>query len=78
MTQIISEYCNLEQKKYKDKTRLVGEGDPHWQLCRKFQFHYMNKWYMHNPESLLENETHKVLWDFETQTDHLITPDHQT
>ena len=26
---------------------------------------------MHNPESVLENETHKLLWDFETQTDHL-------
>ena len=24
---------------------------------------------MHNPESVLENETHKLLWDFETQTD---------
>ena len=27
---------------------------------------------MHNPESILENETHKILWDFEIQTDHLI------
>ncbi len=26
---------------------------------------------MHNPESVLENETHNVLWDFEKQTDHL-------
>ena len=32
----------------------------------------MNKWYMHNPESVLENETHKLLWDFERQTNHLI------
>ena len=28
---------------------------------------------MHNPESVLENETHKLLWDFETQTGHLIS-----
>ena len=28
---------------------------------------------MHNPESVLENEMHKVLWDFEIQTDHLIS-----
>ena len=28
---------------------------------------------MHNPESVLENETHKLLWDFEIQTDHLIS-----
>ena len=27
---------------------------------------------MHNPESVLENEKHKVLWDFEMQTDYLI------
>ena len=33
----------------------------------------MNKWYMHNPESVLENETHKFLWDFDIQTDHLIS-----
>ena len=28
---------------------------------------------MHNPESVLENETHKLLWDFGIQTDHLIS-----
>ena len=33
----------------------------------------MNKWYMHNPESMIENETHKILWDFEIQMDHLIS-----
>ena len=27
---------------------------------------------MHNPESVLENEKHKILWDFEIQTDHLM------
>ena len=27
---------------------------------------------MHKPESVLENETHKILWDFEIKTDHLI------
>ena len=28
---------------------------------------------MHNPESVLENEAHEFLWDFEIQTDHLIS-----
>ena len=28
---------------------------------------------MHNPEAVLENETRKHLWDFEIQTDHLIS-----
>ena len=27
---------------------------------------------MHKPENALEKENHKILWDFETQTDHLI------
>ena len=27
---------------------------------------------MHNQESVLENETHKLLWDFEIQTKHQI------
>ena len=36
---------------------------------------------MHNPESFLENETHKILCDFEIQTVHLILarwPDQKT
>ncbi len=28
---------------------------------------------MHNPASVQENVTHKLLWDFEVQTDHLIS-----
>ena len=34
---------------------------------------------MHNLASVLKNDTHKLLWDFEIQTDHLISvrrPDH--
>ena len=38
----------------------------------KFQFDYTNKWYMHNPAPVLENDTPKLLWDFNIQTDHLI------
>ena len=28
---------------------------------------------MHDPESVQENEMHKLLWDFDIQTDHLIS-----
>ena len=35
-------------------------------------FDHTNKWYMHNPAPVLENDTHKLLWDFNIQTDHLI------
>ena len=29
--------------------------------------------FMHNPESILENEMHRIICDFEKQTDHLIS-----
>ena len=45
----------------------------HWKLCKKLKFNHTNKWYMHNPESVLENGMHKLLWDFVIQTDHLIS-----
>ena len=33
----------------------------------------MKKWYMHNLVSVLENDTHKLLWDFDIQTDYLVS-----
>ena len=33
----------------------------------------MNKWYIHNPDFVLENEIHKLLWNFDIQTDPLIS-----
>ena len=44
----------------------------HWELFQNFRFYHTNKWYRHNPESILENEMHKILWEFEIQMDHLI------
>ena len=31
---------------------------------------------MHNPAAVLENKTHKLIWDLEIQTDHLILARH--
>ena len=45
----------------------------HWELCKKLKFDHTSKQFIHNPESILENETHKLLWSFEIQTDHLIS-----
>ena len=42
-------------------------------MCKKFKFDHTNKWYLHNPASILENDTHKLLWDFDIQMDHLIS-----
>ena len=41
-------------------------------MCRKFQFDHTNKWYIHNPAPVLENDSHKLIWDFNIQSDHLI------
>ena len=68
---IISECSKLALKEYKTRPDWVGKV-VHWEMCRKFQFDHTNKWYMHNPAPVLENDTHKLLWDFNIQTDHLI------
>ena len=69
---IISESSKLAQKDYKTRYDWVGK-IIYRELCEKIIFDYMNKWYMHNPESVLENDTHKLWWDFDIQTDHLIS-----
>ena len=45
----------------------------HWELCKNLKYDHTKKWYMHNLESVLKNETHNFFWDFEMQTDHLIS-----
>ena len=40
-------------------------------MDRWLKFDYSTSWYMHKPESLLENETHRNLRDFKIQTDSL-------
>ena len=69
---IISECSKLAQKEYKARHDWFGKVI-HWEMCKKFQFDYTNKWYMHNPAPVLKNDTHKLLWDFNIQTDQLIT-----
>ena len=69
---IISKCSKLAQKEYKARHDWVGKGI-HWELCKKFKFDHTNKWYMNNPAPVLENDTHKLLWDFDIQTDHLIS-----
>ena len=68
---IISECSRLAQE-YKTRHDWVDKVI-HWVLCKKFKFDHMNKWYMHNLASVLENDTHKLLWDFDIKTDHLIS-----
>ena len=69
---IKSECSKLAQKEYKVRNDWVGK-EIHWEMCRKFKFDHINKWYMHNPPPVLENDSHKLLWDFNIQTDQLIS-----
>ena len=69
---IVSECSKLAQKEYKDRHAWVGKVII-WEMCKKLKFDHANKWYMHNPPSVLENDTHKLLRDFDIQTDHLIS-----
>ena len=68
---IINECSKLAKKEYKTRHDWVGKLI-HWELCKKLKFDHTARWYMHKPESVLENETYKTLWDFEIQIDHCI------
>ena len=69
---IISKCSKLAQKERKTRHAWVGKVI-HWETSNKSKFDHTNKWYLHNPASVLENDTHKFLWDFDIQTDHLIS-----
>ena len=69
---IISECSKLALKEHKTRHDWVGKVI-HWEKCKKFRFDHTSKWYVHNPAPVLENDTHKFLWDFDIQTDHLIS-----
>ena len=63
---IISE---LAQKEYKTRHDWVGKVI-HWEMCKKSEFDHTNKWYMPSRETILENNTHKIPWDFDIHTGH--------
>ena len=69
---IISECSKLAPKEYQTRHDWVGEVI-HWEMCKKFKFDHTNKLYMHNPAPVLENNTHKLQWDFDMHTDNLIS-----
>ena len=68
---IVSGYRKLAQKEYKRRRDNLGK-IVHWKLARKCNFEAGDKWYEHEPESVLENEDYKILWNFSIQTDHVI------
>ena len=67
---IINKCSKLTQKEYKTRHAWVRKVI-YWELCKKFKFDHTSKWYMHNPESVLENEIHKILREFENRSSNL-------
>ena len=57
---IISECSKLSPKEYKARYDWVGKVI-HREMCKKSKFEHTNKWYMHNPAPILENDTYKLL-----------------
>ena len=43
----------------------------HWEVCRKTGFDVIEKWYKHEPEEMVENDSWKILWDVTLQTDYV-------
>ena len=66
----VDEGTDLAQKEYKRRHNNLGK-IVDWKLARKCNFEAGDKWYEHEAE-ILENEDHKILWDFSIQTDHVI------
>ena len=67
---LIREHSKLAQKKYKTRQLWVCEVI-HSKLCEKLIFDHTNT--CTTPESVLENEAHKLLCDFEIRMNHLIS-----
>ena len=38
-------------------------------MCKKIEIECEYKWFLYQPEPVLENDKIKILWDFEIQTD---------
>ena len=64
--------CSKLVQNYKTGNDWVGKVI-HWEIWMRFKFDHTNKWYMHKPAAVLENDTHKLRWDFDIKTDHLIS-----
>ena len=59
------------QKEYNRPHDWMGK-TVHWDICRKKGFNVPEKWYKHKPLSCTENESFKILWTFNIQTDNII------
>ena len=68
---LVSECEKMAQKEYKRRhdnvCRII-----HWELCGKHNLERAKYWYDHQPAGVIENDSHKILWDFMIQCDHVV------
>ena len=72
VSHIVRRCSKLAQQEYKRRhdndARVV-----HWDLLGKCGFSRVDKWFEHQPETVLENNDYKLLWYYNIQTDHQIS-----
>ena len=59
----MSEWPKIAQTQYKQRHDTVAKA-LHWDLSRKYGSNSGGKRFEHAPESVLENDEAKILWDF--------------
>ena len=68
---IVSGCEKLAQKEYKRRRDNVAK-KIHWDLCKRHEIEHQEKWYDHIPDSVVENDSVKLLWDINIQCDNVI------
>ena len=68
---LVSSCSKIAQTDYKGRHDRVA-ANLHWSLCHQFGFPRAEKWYEHRAEKVLDNESYKLLWDFDIKTDKVI------
>ena len=69
VSHIVSGCAKLAQAEYKRKHDNVARA-VHWDLAGKCGFQRDDRWFEHVPDSVLENDNYKLMWDCNIQTDH--------
>ena len=57
------------KKEYKGILDWVGKVIQ-WELSKRLKSDHAEKWYMHKPESVLVNQMHQILGDWDTNRSH--------
>ena len=63
VTNVVSSCSVLAGKQYRKRHNKLGKKE-HLLLCKKFEIECEDKWFLHQPEPVLENNKCKILSDF--------------